>query len=67
MKPEQRRTNLLRFLGDDGTPYFMQSPELNSVLNKLIASPLIDVGDLYRSRVDLRKITDNNMLTEFKQ
>lgn len=60
-----RRDNLLRFRTSDGTSY-LTSPERQFILHKLSGIALPDVGDKFRQRKDLRVITDDNMLTEFK-
>jgi spermidine synthase len=61
-----RRNNLLRFHTPDGTPFFHTTPQRQALLQRLAETSLPDVGDQYRQRRDLRIITDDNMLTEFK-
>ena len=61
-----RRNNLLRFRTDSGASFFQSRPQLEVLLKQMSEAPLHDVGNLYRQRTDLRVITDDNMLTEFK-
>jgi hypothetical protein len=43
----------------------MTMPKL--VLEELVTAPLLDLGEELRSRPDLRVITEDNMLTEYKR
>lgn len=62
----ERRNNLLRFHTPEGTSFFQATPQRQLLLQRLSDIPLPDVGNQYRQRKDLRIITDDNMLTEFK-
>lgn len=62
-----RRENFLRFL-DEGRPVFSPDrPGSEAVLDSLVAAPLPEMADSLLARKDLRLITDDNMLTEFKK
>ncbi|HLP40051.1 MAG TPA: hypothetical protein VK465_00970, partial [Fibrobacteria bacterium] len=62
-----RRENFLRFL-DKGKPVFSQAvPESRAVLDSLVNAALPELSDSLLARKDLRLITDDNMLTEFKK
>ena len=66
MTIDQRRENLLKFRAG-GRPFLDPGdPATGSVLEKLAASDLHDYGDEFRRRRDLRIITDDNMVPEFK-
>jgi spermidine synthase len=67
LKPDQIRTNLLKFKFDDKAMFDTTDRHLGNVAEDLATADLSDIGPSLRSRADLRVITDDNMLTEYKR
>ncbi len=65
MTPEERRANLLRFVRD-GKPIYLESERTKKELEFLVAGELPEMVAELKARPDLRVITDDNMVTEFK-
>ena len=65
MTPEQKRANFLKFVDYQGNDVFAK-PGAATVLEELVAHDLEDQGPALRARTDLMKITDDNMVTEYK-
>jgi spermidine synthase len=63
---EQRRSNLLAFLGSERTPLFLRDQAHREVLERLSVHELVDIGETILARRDLWLITDDNMAVEFK-
>ena len=66
MTDEERRANLLRFKAANGEPLLLTTGAHRRILQELATRPLTDSAAELRTRPDLRLITDDNMLTEFK-
>jgi len=66
MRAEEKRRNLLKFR--DGSRVILDGgdPALHTLLEEMVVSDLGDKGEEIRRRADLRLITEDNMLTEFK-
>mgnify|MGYP003948812963 FL=1 len=62
---DQRRTNLLRFKDDDGSPTFLRTAEFRSELDRLVKMELPELGNRMRSSNEFDVITDDNMASEF--
>jgi SAM-dependent methyltransferase len=65
--PKQSAQNISQF-------YYMNKPLLISsdpinraYFDSVLDSPLVDLGQAYRENKELREVTDDNMLTEFKR
>jgi spermidine synthase len=65
MTPEERRANLLRFLRD-GKPIYLENERTKKELEFLVEGELPEMAEVLKAREDLRVITDDNMVTEFK-
>ena len=66
MTKEQRRQALLSFYNDDRTPYFASSSRHKELLDKILTRQIINLRQKIISNSNLRVITDNNMLSEYK-
>jgi hypothetical protein len=66
MTEEERRQNLLKFHVDGRIIFDDGNSAMRPVLEGMLASDLRDRGEEIRLRADLRVITEDNMLTEFK-
>jgi spermidine synthase len=66
MTTEQRRANVERFSAGGAAVLDPGDRAAELVLDKLTAKDLHDFGDEFRRRADLRVITDDNMVPEFK-
>lgn len=62
----QRRSALLNFIDNQGSPILAGSQQHHKVLDHLAKKELTDIGPKLRQSVYLRTITDDNMLTEYK-
>ncbi len=62
---DQRRTNLLRFKDDDGSPTFLRTAEFRAELDRLVKMELPELGNRMRSSNEFDVITDDNMASEF--
>ena len=67
--PAQIRANLMKFRFKKGDkPYFdTQDKNVLAVMDRLANWDLTDIAPQIRQRTDLRLITDDNMLTEYKR
>ena len=63
---KERIASLLRFTDVDGQPILLSSPEHEKVLHRLAGTDVQDIGNRLRGMTDLRVITDENMVTEYK-
>jgi spermidine synthase len=66
MTADQRRTNVAKFAAGGAVILDPGDRAAELVLEKLTANDLHDWGDEFRRRTDLRIITDDNMVPEFK-
>ena len=66
MRAEEKRRNLLKFR--DGRRVILDGgdPAVHNLLEEMVGSDLRDKSEQIRRRADLRVITEDNMLTEFK-
>ena len=65
--PQERRANFMLFR-DGGVPVFSpEKPRAAEVLDSLVRAELPEMAEDLLKRKDLRLITDDNMLTEFKK
>ncbi|MCS5662263.1 MAG: hypothetical protein NZ842_17860, partial [Dehalococcoidia bacterium] len=62
---EQRRSNLLRFKDDDGSPTYLRTAEFRSELDRLVNMELPELGTMMRDSEEIGVITDDNMASEF--
>lgn len=67
LTPDERRANFARFVRDGKPVFDLSNPALAKLHDDLVAVPLLDLGERYRSRTDLLRITDDNLATEFKE
>ena len=67
MSGDARRENLLRFTAEQRPILNPDAPATRKVLEELVSAPLPDLGEELRRRPDLRVITEDNMLTEYKR
>lgn len=65
--PDQIRQNLLRFRFAGKALFDTQDTLMLGVRERLATADLNDIGPALRARKDLRMITDDNMLSEYKR
>jgi len=67
MSAQQRKENLLRFVGDDGQPIFANAnPEYSKLLEELATTPMDDIHNEILTSKNLWEITDDNMASEYR-